>query len=169
MTSLPMGQTAPDFTLPDLAGRPHRLRDLRGRIVVLNFWSAECPWSARADADLSARLPAWGERVRLWSLASNANEPPALLRAMAAERGLPLVLVDSGARVADLYAAQTTPHIFVLDAHGALRYRGAYDDVTFQQRTPRRGYLPEAVEALLAGRAPDPAETPAYGCTIVRA
>jgi len=168
MTSLPLDQTTPDFSLPDLAGRVHRLRDQRGRMVVLNFWSAECPWAARADADLTARLPAWGERVALWSLASNANEPPDLLQQMAAERGLPLVLVDAGARVADLYAAQTTPHLFIVDAVGALRYRGAFDDVTFRQRTPTRAYLIDAVEALLAGRTPDPAETAAYGCTIVR-
>jgi hypothetical protein len=56
----------------------------------------------------------------------------------------------------------------VIDATGILRYRGAFDDVTFRQRTPARFYLKEAVEVLLAGKLPDPAETQPYGCTIVR-
>jgi hypothetical protein len=40
--------------------------------------------------------------------------------------------------------------------------------VVFRQKTPTRFYLDEAVKALLAGRPPALAESPAYGCTIVR-
>ncbi len=83
-------------------------------------------------------------------------------------RRLPLVLVDREDVVADLYEAQTTPHVFVIDRDGILRYRGAVDDVTFRLRKPTRFFLDEAVEALLDGRLPALAETPAYGCTIVR-
>lgn len=36
-------QTAPDFALEDLNGRPVRLSDLRGKVVVLNFWATWCP------------------------------------------------------------------------------------------------------------------------------
>ena len=43
---------APDFTLPDLNSDHHSLSDFFGRIVVLNFWSAECPWSSRADQEV---------------------------------------------------------------------------------------------------------------------
>ena len=68
----------------------------------------------------------------------------------------------------DLYAAVTTPHPYVLDQDGILRYQGALDDVTFRQRTPTRFYLRQAVEAVLAGHAPEPAQTSPYGCTIVR-
>ena len=37
-----IGQPAPELTLPDLDGKPHRLADYRGRRVVLNFWATEC-------------------------------------------------------------------------------------------------------------------------------
>ena len=104
----------------------------------------------------------------LWSIASNANEPPDLLRRVAAERGLPLLLHDPDHHVADLYDAQTTPHLFVLDAEGNVRYQGAFDDVTFRQRRPNRFYLHQAVEALLTGEEPNPEQTNPYGCTIVR-
>jgi len=69
--------------------------------------------------------------------------------------------------VAGLYGAVTTPHVFVIGADGVLRYTGAPDDVGFRMRTPTRAYLAQAVEALLDGREPDPAETPPFGCALV--
>ena len=47
------GDLAPDFTLPDLDGAPHALSNYRGQVVIVNFWSAECPWAERADSLLS--------------------------------------------------------------------------------------------------------------------
>ena len=76
-------------------------------------------------------------------------------RKAAKARRLPIVLIDADHFVADLYEAQTTPHVFVIDRDGILRYRGAVDDVTFRQRKPTRFFLDEAVEALLEGHLPD--------------
>ncbi len=161
-------QPAPDFTLPDLQGNLHRLSDYRGRIVIVNFWSAECPHSERTDRSTMACLVQWGEEVVLLSVAANRSEPTQMLAEAAKTRRLPLVLVDAEQVVADLYEAQTTPQVFVIDKDGFLRYGGAVDDVTFRQRKATRFFLEEAVEALLGGRLPASAETPAYGCTIVR-
>ncbi len=162
------GDLAPDFTLPDLDGTPHALSDHRDRVVVVNFWSAECPWAERADSQLKNWLREWGERVVLLTVASNANETVKLITEAARQRGIELLLLDSGCRVADAWGAQTTPHVFVVDESGVLRYQGAVDDVTFRQREPKRFHVKEAVDALLAGRLPEVASTPAYGCTIVR-
>ncbi|MCJ7567453.1 MAG: hypothetical protein MUO58_07925, partial [Anaerolineales bacterium] len=78
------------------------------------------------------------------------------------------VLRDAEHAVADLYGAVTTPHFFVIDENGVLRYRGAPDDTSFRQREPTVYYLKDAMEALLNGREPNPAETAGYGCTIIR-
>jgi len=134
----------------------------------VNFWSAECPHTTRVDKEIHQLRCEWGDQVVWVSIASNANESLDLLRRVAAERALPLVLLDRNHQAADLFGAITTPHLFVLDAEGILRYQGAFDDVTFRQRTPTRNYLAEAVAAVLAGKQPDPAQTPPYGCTIVR-
>lgn len=166
--TISINKPIPDFTLPDLDGNPHRPGDFLGRIVVLNFWSAECPHVERTDRELMARIKDWGEQVVLLAVASNANEPPEMLRVAATERSLPLVLHDPDHQVADLLEAVTTPHIFVLDQEGILRYQGAFDDLTFRKREVTRRYAVEAVDALLAGRIPEPAETPAYGCSVVR-
>jgi len=162
------GDLAPDFTLRDLEGVPHALSRYRGRVVVVNFWSAECPWAERADSQLKQWLGVWGERVVLLTVASNVNETQELIAEAARQRGLAPVLLDSGCRVADAWGAQTTPHVFVVDESGILRYQGALDDVTFRQREPKRIYVKEAVEALLAGHLPEVDSAPAYGCTIVR-
>lgn len=163
-----IGKLAPEFTLPNLSGKLHSLSSYHGRIVVIVFWSAECPWSERADRHLLTLLPGWGDQVAILSIASNDNEPVELLTRVSAERQLPLVLLDHDHIVAKLYQAQTTPHCFVIDHQGILRYQGAFDDVTFHQRIPTRFYVAHAVQALLAGQEPRPAQTDAYGCAILR-
>jgi thiol-disulfide isomerase/thioredoxin len=165
---LELNELAPDFTLPDLYGRIHMLSDYRGRIVIVNFWSAECPHSERFDLDITACLAGWRADVALLSVASNANEPDGLLAAVARQRKIPVVLRDAGQLVAGRYGALTTPHAFLIDRQGILRYRGAVDDVSLRQREPTRSYLQEAVEALLDDRLPEIAEIQPFGCTIVR-
>ncbi len=163
-----INQPAPDFTLPDLQGRPFGLRGALGPLLVLNFWSAECPVSARTDLPLVEWGRAWGSAVRLIWVGCNGNESVELLGQVAAQRGLDCILCDPTQQVSDLYGVQTTPHVCVIDAAGYLRYQGAPDDVTFRQRQPTRLYLKEAVEALLLEQAPPVSETLAYGCAIIR-
>jgi peroxiredoxin len=165
---LELNQPAPEFTLPDLDGRIHMLSDYRGQIVIVNFWSAECPHSERFDADITARLPEWDVEVVLLSIASNANEPDEMVTEAARRRKVPILLKDADQSVADRYEAQTTPHVFVIDRKGILRYRGAVDDVAFRQRVATKFYLKDAVEALLDERDPEIREVQPFGCTIVR-
>ena len=163
-----LNQTAPDFELPDLEGNLHRLRDYRGKIVIVNFWSCECPHSERTDHSTIACLVQWGRDVALLSIAANRSESiHSVVEAVNARR-LPRVLIDAEHVVADLYEAVATPHVFVVDRDGILRYRGAVDDVRFRQPKATRFFLEEAVEALLDRRLPALEETPAYGCAIVR-
>ena len=163
-----INEQAPDFKISDLQGNKHTLRDYRGKIVIVNFWSCECPHSERADKQILESLKNWNGEVVLLSIAANQNESAQSVEEAARSRSLPTVLIDAGHVVADLYEAVTTPHVFVVDKEGILRYRGAVDDVTFRNRTASRFFLDEAVDALLEGHSPPLTETPAYGCTIVR-
>lgn len=167
-TLIEVGKLAPDFTLRDLQDEVHSLRDYRGQVVVVNFWSAECPWSARIDEKLMYLLTEWDEDVLLLNIASNASEPLEVLRQAAIERGLKLVLADSDQRVASLYHVQIIPHLFLIDRQGVLRYQGAFDDMTFRQRIPQKHYLQDALEAVMTNAQPEPADTNPYGCALVR-
>ena len=161
-------EPAPDFELPDLEGIPHKLSDFREKIVIVNFWSAECPHSERTDQYLTGLLERWNGEVVMLSIAANRNESVQMVAEAARARRITKILVDSQQVVADLYEAVTTPHAFVIDRTGILRYRGAVDDITFRRRQATRLFLRDAVEALLQGALPELNETPAYGCTIVR-
>ena len=163
-----INQPAPDFELLDLQGKLHRLSDYRGKIVIVNFWSCECQHSERTDRSTMACLVQWGREVELLSIASNRNESTQCVAEAVNARRLPRVLMDAEHVVADMYQAVTTPHVFVVDRDGILRYRGAVDDVKFRQIKATRFFLEETVESLLDGWLPALTETLAYGCAIVR-
>jgi thiol-disulfide isomerase/thioredoxin len=165
---LSINESCLDFELPDLQGCPHKLSNYRGKIVIVNFWSTECPHSERTDCYLLGLLEKWNDEVVILSIAANRNESIQMVEEAAKTRRISTVLVDAEHVVADLYEAITTPHIFVVDREGVLRYRGAVDDVTFRQKKVNHFFLQAAVEALLEGRLPELSETSAYGCAIVR-
>jgi peroxiredoxin len=168
ISTVELHQPAPDFELPDLQGRLHHLCDYRGKIIVINFWSAECPHSARTDGLITNLLEEWNGEVELLSIAANRNESAQMVEEAVKARHISKLLIDGQHIVADQFEAMTTPHVFVLDRAGILRYRGAVDDVTFRRREVTQVFLRDAVEALLRGRVPELSETPPYGCTIVR-
>jgi len=163
-----VGEQAPEFQLPDLKGRLYTLEDLLGRIVVLNFWSAECDWCERVDHELSAYLDRWKAQVKVLWIASNANESRELIERVACVRKLTTVLVDADQQVAHMYGAQTTPHFFVVDGSGKLAYQGAWDDITFRQRVATKVYIPMVIESLNQNLIPEVTQTPPYGCVLVR-
>jgi peroxiredoxin len=162
-----INQPIPDFSLKDQRGCPHSLGSYRGKIVVVNFWSAECPWSERADEYLLALAQQFSGRVILLPVASNQNEASGLIDQVVQTRGLDFVLMDEESRLASTLGALTTPHAFVIDQMGILRYQGAVDDVTFRKRQPEQFYVEQAVKTLLAGKLPEIQVTQPYGCTIV--
>ena len=163
-----INRISPDFELRGLDGRLCRLSDFRGRIVIVEFWSADCPHVVRADASLRAAMSRWGEEVVLLMIASNANESLSALENASHTRGPFAVLIDAQQEAADAFAAQVTPEAFVLDRAGVVRYRGAVDDVSLRQKTATRRFVEEAVDALLRGESPSVAEVAAFGCSIVR-
>ena len=160
---------APDFSLQTLDGGRFKLSEALGHIVVVNFWSAECPWSRRADLVIVYRQHAWAKLgIVVVGIASNPNEPASELRYEAEVRQVKYpILLDSGQDVVAHYHAEATPHFFVVDPEGVVRYIGALDDATAQQRIPKIIYLDRAIAAVAANRDPKPATTTPYGSAIV--
>jgi len=68
--------------------------------------------------------------------------------------------------VARAYGALRTPHVFLLDREGVLRYRGAIDDNYEDPAAVKHHYLRDALDAVLAGRDPVHQTSGAVGCTV---
>ena len=77
-------------------------------------------------------------------------------------------LMDEDATVGHLYGAKTTPHFFVIDQKGILRYQGAIDDdrSTNGGKHASVNYVLAALDALLAGKPVETTSTQPYGCSV---
>lgn len=167
-TLINIGEEGPSFQIRDLWGNVFSMSEMRGWIVVLYFWSAECMWCERVDNELMNYLGGWKEQVKVVWIASNGNETRDFIEGVASSRNLPIVLVDEQQLVANLYGAQTTPHFFIVDGKGKLAYQGAWDDINFRQRTATQVYVPRVVGALMNNQPPEVSQTQPYGCVLVR-
>ena len=166
-----LGAVVPDFTLTDHQGRHHTLAQYRGQVVLLDFWSATCPISARYEERLKQIATEYAAQgVVTLAIDANKNETLEQIQRVAAERQVPFpILLDSGNMVADQLGGRTTPHVFVLDGQGRLVYQGAVDDEGLMGNHPvTRRYLREALDAVLDGRPVTTPETEPFGCSIKR-
>jgi peroxiredoxin len=164
-----IGKAAPDFTLTDLKGQNHSLRDYRGKIVALGFISTNCPISNDYNARMRAIAEDYGKQNAVFlGINSNFNEPVTEIKAHAAKNNLPFtILKDEGNKVADAYGAQRTPEIFLIDNEGIVRYHGRIDNSREVRRVNRQD-LRAALNELIEGKAVSVTEGKAFGCPIKR-
>src|SRR5262245_1829607 len=164
-----IGQPAPDFTLSDLSGKTHALKDYRGKTVVVSFISARCPISNAYKDRIRAIADEYSKRdVAFLGVNSNADESLEEMRGYAAKNKLDFtILKDKGNVVADAYAAERTPKVYVIDGEGLLRYQGRIDN-SQNPKMVNRNDLREALNEMLAGKPISVTETKALGCMIKR-
>ncbi len=113
------GALAPDWTLPGPGGTPVRLRDLRGRVVVLDFRATWCLPCRALGAEYDRLASERGERVRFFGVAA-WESPEADPSAEARDRGIGYPILVEGERIAPDYKVGTVPALFVIDRDGRL-------------------------------------------------
>jgi thiol-disulfide isomerase/thioredoxin len=122
---------APDFSLDDLDGRPHRLADYRGRVVLLNFWASWCP-PCRVEMPSIERLYQSHSKRPFMVLGLNQRESAqdafASLGLFSPMPTFP-ILLDSRGQVAKTYGVEGLPCSFVIGKDGTLQAKaeGARD------------------------------------------
>lgn len=166
-----LGQPAPDFKLKDVYGKSYSLKDFKGRIVVLEWFNIECPVIVRVDKQRIPQntLAKYAKEGVVWlAIDSTAGGmDPEKNRIYAAEHGLSFpILHDTDHKVARMYDAKTTPHMYVIDKKGKLVYNGAIDDDPQGRSEEATNYVAEAIEALLKGTDVDTPRTNPYGCSV---
>lgn len=161
-------ETAPDFTLKDVAGKDHALAALKDRkAVVLVFTGIECPRGRAAEPRLADLAKAYeGKGVAFLAINANRNESDAEVAEHLRRNGWPLpVLRDPDGKVAARYGVEVQPCAVLIDAAGKIRYRGLIDDHKVEEFV-RTHYLRDALEAVLAGKEPSTSRTSPLGCAI---
>jgi peroxiredoxin len=172
--TLQIGQQAPDFSLFAVDGERYSLANFKdAKILVVVFSCNHCPFVIGSEERMRRFYDEYARRgVAMVAINSNEteNHPEDSFDKMAIrarEKGIRWpYLRDESQDVARAYGALRTPHFYVFDAERKLRYTGRMDD---NPRTPgaeKTHELRDAVEALLAGKAPSVPVTNPIGCNV---
>ena len=173
------GEPAPDFTARTAGGETVRLSDFEGQRVVLEWTNADCPFVRKhyGSGNMQALQRRADAEGTVWlSVISSApgkqgHVTPDQARALSEDRkAMPAhVLLDESGEVGRAYGAKTTPHMFVIDEAGTVRYQGAIDTIrSADQADVARAdnYVTAALGALRDDRAVAVTQTQPYGCSV---
>jgi peroxiredoxin len=174
-TMLPLGTRAPDFRLPDTAGKTVTLADLKNAPALLViFMCNHCPFVKHIRAGLAQLAHDYQPRgLAVVGISSNdvMNYPldsPAKMAEEARAAGYIFpYLYDETQEVARAYRAACTPDIYLFDQDQRLVYRGQFDDSRPGNGIPVTGKdLRAAIDAVLTGKPAAANQKPSIGCNI---
>ncbi len=178
--SYKLGSTVDEkLELTDLDGKKLTFKELRGKVVVVHFWSMVCPVEPQAEIKFKAMAEQYkAKNVVLVAVASNQNEigkPPAadakrsecytdIREHLKTEKIAYPIWVDHGNKISELFKGRTTPHCFVIDPKGTIVYSGALDDDPRGSKgAETKSYVRDAIDLVLAGKDVLVKETKPYG------
>jgi peroxiredoxin len=174
-----VGESAPDFVGTDSKGGEIRLSDFAGEVVVLEWTNHDCPYVRKhyGTGNMQALQKRATERGVVWlSVISSAPGKQGHVSAAEANRltedrdaSPTAVILDPDGTIGRLYAARTTPHMFIVDESGALVFAGGIDDQPSSRPDTvngARNYVDAALGELLDGRSVSITTSRPYGCSV---
>jgi len=174
-----VGQPAPDFTVTDASGKTQSLSAYKGRTVVLEWNNPECPFVRKhyGAENMQAQQADAAKNGIVWlTVNSGAQGKQGHLDATSAVAYVDKVggresayLIDADGKVGHAYDAKTTPHMFVIDKDGVLRYMGGIDSIasTDADDIPKATqYVKQALGELAAGKPVSVSTSEPYGCSV---
>lgn len=171
--ALEVNASCPPFELPGTDDRTYSLGSFSDECLVVVVSCNHCPYVIAYEGRLVALAKEYGPKNVGW-VCVNANDATRYpddgmqpMKERARERGFPFpYLRDESQAFVRALGARFTPEVFVFDRERKLRYHGRIDD---NHRDPARVTSPDlknALDALLAGRAPPVSQTTAFGCSV---
>ena len=174
-----IGQPAPAIETTDASGNPFNLADHTGKIVVLEWTNHQCPFVVKhySEGHMQAlQTSARADGIEWVSIISSA---PGKQGHVSGEKALEVakdkgadpttILIDETGEIGKAYDAQTTPHLYIIDADGTLVYKGAIDDNPSPRSSAIEGaknYVSAALGNLKSGEPVEITSTPPYGCSV---
>jgi peroxiredoxin len=169
-----VGESVADFTLGDFRGKEVTFSaEAKGKTAIVAFLGTECPLAKLYAAKLVELAKKNADKnVVLFGVMSNQQDSQAEIAHFAKTHEIEFPLLrDAGNVVADQFAAQRTPEVFLVDSHGKIRYAGRIDDQhTYGIVGPKvkQNYLVDALESLIAGKEIATTFAEPVGCHIGR-
>jgi peroxiredoxin len=171
-----VGQPAPDFELTDTAGGKHKLSDYTaaGKLVVLEWFNPDCPIAKAYHVpqnQMDALATKFKDKNIVWLAVNSGAEGKqgaGLDRNRRAVDEYAIrypVLLDMPGEIGKRYAAKTTPHMYVIDTAGVLRYAGAIDNGDPNTKGDVN-YVEQALNEVLAGKPVTTATSTPFGCSV---
>jgi peroxiredoxin len=170
---LAVGAKAPKFSLINATdGETVSMNPTDGKLKVVIFTCNSCPFAKAFEPRLIEIANRYnGKGITFYAVNPNddakySDETLANMKARADDRQYPFpYLKDADSSVAKAYGARVTPHVYVVDGDGIVRYRGYVDDSAKPAERKTTGLI-DALNALTNGRDVANADTRAFGCSI---
>ncbi|HEX6960226.1 MAG TPA: thioredoxin family protein [Lacipirellula sp.] len=166
-----LGEPGPAWSkLEGVDGKKHSLADLKdAKAVLVVFTTNHCPVAVAYEDRLNELHHDYKEKgVELVAINVNnieADRMPAMKKRAEEKEFEFQYLYDPSQEIGRKYGATVTPHVFVLDGKRNVAYMGAIDDNQNPEKA-KTHFLRDALDAVLAGKKPDPAKTRQFGCGI---
>ena len=119
-------ENVPDFTLMDTDNQPVALESLRGNVVLINFWATWCPPCVEELPSINALGKSFAEKpfkILAINMGEDKETITSFLNRIGFELNFPL-LIDPGAKTADLYAVKTLPATLLVNQDGTFAFGG---------------------------------------------
>jgi hypothetical protein len=174
-----VGEPAPEFSLTDSSGKTQTLSQYKGKIVVLEWNNPECPFVGKhyssgnmqkQQAEATAAGTVW-LTINSGAAGKQGNLDAAGANAYIAKVGgrQTAYVFDPAGTAGHLYGARTTPHIYIIDAQGVLRYMGGIDSIASTDKedlAKATQFVPQVLTELKAGKAVSVTTSQPYGCSV---
>jgi peroxiredoxin len=174
-----VGQAAPDFTLTDTNGKAVKLSDFKGKHVVLEWHNPACPFVVKHydSNNMQGLQGKYDAKDTVWlSVNSTAKSHQDFMSNeklngyLTDKKATPdAYLTDADGKIGKMFAAKTTPHMYVINPAGMLIYAGAIDDKPSSSQADVKGaknFVVAALDESKAGKPVSMATTKAYGCSV---
>lgn len=169
-----VGKPAPAFELKDQNGKTHKLADFAGKTLVIEWFNPDCPFivgtyeKGLASSTIDA-LKKDGAVFIAVNSTGNAPLEEVMKKStafLAKHKIDHPVLFDHDGAIGKAYGAATTPHMYVIDGKGILRYQGAFSNDPKFQTKDATNYVLETCKAIKAGTEAAVTYEKPWGCSV---
>jgi peroxiredoxin len=179
---LALDSPAPDFALPGVDGKTHKLSDYAGSpVLVVIFTCNHCPIAQMYERRIEQLYDDYRDKG-VAVVAIQGNDPKAIrideldssdvsdtlddmkIRVAYKHLHYPYLYAGDTPSVTSAYGPQATPHVFIFDKTRHLRYQGHFDN-NYRIEMVKTHDAQNAIDALLAGKAVPVARTGVFGCS----